>query len=214
MKNFTKTYLVVMRIVALISAVLMAVTTCILVGMSIFSMSSMSSMTDMATQAGADAGAFSMIKGAGAVIIVPAIITLAITILDFVASSKFSKYSKMTDEELVAHKGAILAWGIVMAISLTGTVVGLIAVIACAILVNNYLAGLENPVVNETSNEDSQSQPSAQSSPSILDRTKALFRPKLTKQNEKLEQAKAMYENKQISKEEYDALRKKILEID
>lgn len=128
----------------------------------------------------------SLLKIAGIISIVIGIIC-CITIFGaivgipmIIGGAKFKDYSNLSDEELLAHKDAIIIWTIVfLFINQIAGILGLIFV------VTNNLFNTENNNVNYSNNFDNK--------------------------YERLEKLKKLYDDKVLSKEEYEKEKEKIL---
>ena len=140
----------------------------------------------------------------GAIIGVPLII----------ASNKFKEASVMTDAELVKNRGSLLGWGIFVAIVFSPTFLGLIVLLLFAILVDNYIKNIE--LGQTAKNEATFVEVVESGANTAWNEVKNTFSGKKTnidKQREELEKLDKMREEGLITREEYEAMRKKILDI-
>lgn len=136
-----------------------------------------------------------------------------------IAATKFNKAQKMTDAELISHRSGLLGWGIFSAICLCGTVVGLIAVLIFAFMVDDYIRKLE---LGSADANKSFSATISDGAATVWQNTKEAFgvsdknvdtSNNLDKQAAELEKAKKMFEDGLITEEEYKEVRKHILGI-
>ena len=148
----------------------------------------------------------------GAVVGVPLII----------GHNKFKEASETTDPRaLVAMKGSLFGWGVFFAIVMSASIVGLVVVIICVVRVNQELEDLGRQingaqVYNQYQNNNQTFEQKAESGvKSFIDETKQAFgiKSKVEKQKEKLEELNELKSQGIITEEEYQAMRKKVLDI-
>lgn len=149
-----------------------------------------------------------------AIILSITVVGLIIAIPLFIAYSKFNKASVMTDEELIKNRSSLFGWGIFSAIVLSPSVIGLIAIILIAVLVNNYIKDLEDGNF-EKANKSFGEAVKAETS-NIVNNTKEAFGIKsgVDKEKAELEKLNKLKEEGLITEEEYALKRKKILNLD
>lgn len=128
-----------------------------------------------------------------------------------IGSNKFGEAVKMSDEQLVQNRGAILGWGIFMAIVLAPTFIGLILILICACLVDSYIKNIAEG--NSAKNEKSFKETIVEGSNNAIRGIKSTFSAPsdLDKQKSELQKLEKMKEDGIITSEEYETLRKKIL---
>lgn len=128
-----------------------------------------------------------------------------------IASNKFRDAQLMTDEQLVQNRGNLLGWGIFVSIVLAPTVLGMIAILVFAVLVDTYIKNIELGRPEE--NEKTVTQVVAEGTANAISDVKAAVTPKsnLEKQIEELKKLKEMKEEGLITDEEYETLRRKTL---
>ena len=128
-----------------------------------------------------------------------------------IGAQKFNKARTMTDEELVKNRANLLGWGIFLSIILAPTVIGLIVVIICVLMVNNYIKNLEEGKVEEANKGFGETV--KEGTTKFIGGVKETFgiKSKLDKEKDKLLELKKMKEEGLITEEEYEAKRKQIL---
>ena len=128
-----------------------------------------------------------------------------------IASSKFNKARKMSDEDLVKNRANLLGWGIFLAIVLSPTIILLIVMLILVIMVNSYIKDLEAGRIEEANKSFGQAVKDGASK--TWTGTKEVFGVKsaLEKQKAQLAELQQMREDGIISAEEYEAKRKQIL---
>lgn len=132
-----------------------------------------------------------------------------------IASGKFKKASNMTDEELVQNRSSLLGWGIFTAIVFAPTIVGLVVLLCLTIMVDNYIKNIE--LGNYEKNDKSFSETVESGVSNTWNGIKNTFssgNADIDKQKSDLKKLEKMREEGLITREEYEAMRKKILGID
>lgn len=128
-----------------------------------------------------------------------------------IASNKFRDAQLMNDEQLVAHRGSLLGWGIFVSIVLAPTILGMIAILVFAALVDSYIKNIE--LGNLEKNDKTVKEFVVESTANTVNEVKEAMKPKTTleKQIEEIKKLKTMKEEGLITDEEYEALRRKTL---
>lgn len=124
-----------------------------------------------------------------------------------IGSNKFKIAKDASTSELVEMRSSLLGWGIFYSIVVAGSIFGFICILVCSIMVNKYLSGVEDGTLQENislsqfanRSEETTGATQEDSAQSIKD---------------KLKEIDDLYEEGVITKEEYEAKRKKILDID
>ena len=142
------------------------------------------------------------------------IVGLILTIPLVIAFKKFKAAEKMTDSELVAHRSNLFGWGIFLSIVCAPTGVVMIVFIVCSILINNYIKDIAEGNTEKTNKSFSDTV--VDSGKELWENTKDALssKPSIDKQKEELEKLKQMKDEGVITEEEYNAKRKKILDIE
>ena len=133
-----------------------------------------------------------------------------------ISSKKFGKAYKASDQELIQMRGNLFGWGIFNAVILIGSIIGFIIVLCLVCSVNNEIKRYEASLVNgEEFKQASIGQIVKDGAKKTVEDTKEVFgiKSKLDKQQEQLQKLGKMKADGLITEEEYNAVRKKILEI-
>lgn len=129
----------------------------------------------------------------------------------------YNKASKMDNEFLVQNQGKILGWGIFYSIVMMTTIIGFIIALIFCIMANSYITDLKEGREEKTMGDVARNAGNAvkTGAKGVVDGTKEVFgiENQMDKQIEQLNKLKSMFDNAIISKDEYDAMRKKILNI-
>jgi len=127
------------------------------------------------------------------------------------ASNKFRDALQMRDEELVKNRGAILGWGIFLAVVFSPTFFGLIVMIILAMMVDSYIKNIEQG--DYYKNERTFSETVEEGVSGAWSDIKRTFAGKsdVDKQKEELQKLQKMKDEGLINGDEYEELRKKIL---
>lgn len=128
-----------------------------------------------------------------------------------IASSKFNRARKMTDDELIENRGNLFGWGIFLAIILTPSILGLIVALIFVFMVNNYISNLEQGNVEATEKSFGETVKDGTSKAWGGIKETFGFKSKLEKQKDELNELQKMKEDGIITEEEYEAKRKQIL---
>ena len=131
-----------------------------------------------------------------------------------IGHTKFKEASEETDpRKLVEMKGALFGWGIFFAIVMSASIIGLVIVIICVVRVNQELEELGRQI-NSNSTFQQQNQQSTEVK-NFVQETKEAFgiKSKIERQKEKLEEIAQLKDQGIITEEEYQAMRKKVLDI-
>lgn len=139
------------------------------------------------------------------------IVGLVIGIPLFIGAARFNVAKNMSDEDLIRNRSTLLGWGIFFAIVLAPTVVGTIAVLVLALLVDDYIRNLEQGNYSKANRSFGESL--KEGTANAWRETKETFSGKseLEKEREKLEELNKMRDDGIITQEEYEAKRKQIL---
>ena len=223
MKKFTQVHLTTMRIIMLIVGILFSIFT------GIFLLESLG------------VGLIMYGYGAGGFGFLPffiALLELPFTILSFIASRKFKKAKRCTDEELYARKGSLLGWGIVSSI-ITLAIFGMGTYVVLPLVIVNHVflvnlekkakqsnqqpeaekVGVATEVVVEEPKEKVDERTFGEKVKSgatnVVDGTKDVLGIKTPaeKLKEQLLALKSLKDEGLITEEEYEAKKKKILGI-
>lgn len=122
----------------------------------------------------------------------------------FIGSSKFKSAINMQDKELVENRKSLLGWGIFLSIVLAPTIIGLIVLLIFVLLVNNHIQNIEDGKTELTEK-------------SLGDTIASFFssnKTEVSKTKAELEELQKMKDEGLITEEEYNAKRKKILDLD
>ena len=132
------------------------------------------------------------------------IIGLILGIPLLIASGRFGDAKNMNDAELINNRVSLKSWGIVVAILLSATIVGLIVMLVLVFAADNYIRNLDNNKENDhTSFKEGVS--------TLYANTKEdLYAAKIKGELDALQK---LLDNGIITKKEYDAKRKQILDI-
>ena len=132
------------------------------------------------------------------------IVGLIVGIPLFICSSKFKSAIDMQDKELVENRKNLLGWGIFLSIVLSPTIIGLVVFLIFVLLINNHIKNIEDGRTDLTEKSLGETISSFFSSGQTnTSRTKS-----------ELEELQKMKDENLITEEEYQAKRKKILDID
>jgi len=123
------------------------------------------------------------------------------------ASKLFIKAKSMTDEELIENRKKILGYGIFLTVLYGATLLGLIALIICMVLTNNFIKKLENGEYKEST--ESFGTKIKNGSKKVVEGAKDVFgiKSKSEKLRESIEELKALKDEGIITEEEYNAKR-------
>lgn len=118
-----------------------------------------------------------------------------------IGANKFKNAQNASNQELKEMRTSLFAWGIFFGIIWIGTILVGVLIIVMAILVNNYIEKL--------------SQEDEANDKTIVDNFKETFGIKngVEKTKEKLEKLKKMLDEGTINEEEYEEMRKKVLDV-
>lgn len=156
-----------------------------------------------------------------AVIFSMTIIGLILGIPLFKASGRFKRAVDMSDAELIENRSSLFTWGIVIAVLLSPTFIGLVLMLIMVFSTNKYIKNLEEGNMEEANKSFGQTMKEGASK--AWDGVKGMWggaketfniKPKLEKQKDQLVELQKMKEEGLISEEDYDAKRKQILGID
>ncbi len=123
-----------------------------------------------------------------------------------IGSNKFKIAKDASMSELVEMRSSLLGWGIFYSIVVAGSIFGFICILVCSIMVNKYLSGVEEGSMQETISLSQFANRSEETTATQEDSAQSI--------KDKLKEIDSLYEEGVITKEEYEAKRKKILDID
>ena len=132
------------------------------------------------------------------------LIGVLISVPLFIGAPKFKKAVDMTDAELVNRRKKLLGWGIFLSIVVAPTIIGIALVLAFVLIVNNHIKYIEAGKVELTER-------------SLGEAIKDTFCAKEAtsdKIKKELEEIQKLRDDGIITDEEYEAKRKKVLDID
>lgn len=131
------------------------------------------------------------------------IIGLIVGIPLFIGCEKFKNAVDMNDKELVENRKNLLGWGIFLSIVLAPTIVGLVVMLLFVFLVNNHIKNIEE------GKTDLAEKSLGETISSFFSSNKT----EMSKTKRELEELQKMKEEGLITEEEYNAKRKKILDL-
>lgn len=205
MKTFVRTHFMLLWIVSLIMSIINFIGAGVIIVLNIVNAIVLSR---------GDVGILDMsLAGYIVFVVVGVTVTICVGYCLIKCANIYKIASKMDEEYLKMNKNQIFGWGIFFSVVFAPTILFFIIALVCVIIVNNYIEGLING--------DTVSEQVKAASTKVLSDAKIAW--KDSKQNamlndlsnvqEALRKLKEIKDNGLITEEEYQAKRKKILDI-